>query len=99
MDDVRVELSEVASDARRQRYRQAIFRAAGDWQRRDVDEVAGRGKSRLVHCWRIDADLHALAQQIADEAIERLVGAVAHVIVIARKEGDAEVGRLHGSRL
>ena len=52
------------------------------------------GKAGFVDRRRIDAHLHALPQQIADEAVERLVGAVAHIIVIARKEGDAEVARL-----
>ena len=46
-------------------------------------------------CLRTRWRLNALAQQILDEAVERLVGAVAHVIVIARKEGHAEVAGLH----
>ena len=76
------------------RDREAIFGAAGDRDRGDVDQIAGRREGGLVDGRRIDADLHALPQQILDEAVERLVGAVAHVIVIARKEGDAEVARL-----
>ena len=54
---------------------------------------------RILDRRRIDAHLHALPQQIFDEAVERLVGAVAHVIVIARKQGHADVGRLHGGGL
>ena len=45
---------------------------------------------------RIDAHLRALAQQISDEPVQRLVGAVPHIIVIARKQGDAKLVRLHG---
>jgi hypothetical protein len=43
--------------------------------------------------------LHSLLKQVADEAIQRLVGAVPNVIVIAREEGDAEVARFHAPRL
>lgn len=49
--------------------------------------------------WRIDANLDALAQQIVHQAVERLIGAIAHVIIIARKEGHAEIGGLHGAGL
>jgi len=48
---------------------------------------------------RVDADFDALSKQIFNETVERLVGAVAHIIVIAREEGHAEVTGLHGSRL
>ena len=60
----------------------------------NADQVAGRREGGLLDRRRIDADLHALAQQIADQPVERLVGAVADIIVIARKQGDAEVARL-----
>ena len=61
-----------------------LTRSPVGWERRILDRR------------RIDANLHALPQQIVDEPVERLVGAVAHVIVIARKQGHADVGRLHG---
>jgi hypothetical protein len=48
---------------------------------------------------RIDAQLDALAQQIVSEAIERLVGTVPDVIVIARKEGHSKIAWLHGAGL
>ena len=60
-----------------------------------MDEVPGRRERRLLHRRRVNADIHPLAEQVADETVERLVGAVAHVIVIAREEGDAKVGRFH----
>ena len=74
----------------------AIF-AAGPGSATDghADEVAGRLERRVVDRRRIDAHLRALAQQIADQPVERLVGAVADIIVIAREQGDAEVARLH----
>jgi len=37
----------------------------------------------------------ALSQQIADKPVQRLVGPVANIVVIARKEGDAELARFH----
>ena len=95
MNDVRIELRKVAPDPRGQCDRQPIFRPAGNWNRWNADDVAGRCESRVLDGRRIDADLNALPQQITDEAVQRLVGTVADVIVIARKEGDAEVARLH----
>ena len=86
---------EIAPDAGRKRERQPVFGPAWDRHRGHADEIAGRREGRLLDRRRIDADLHALAQQIADQPVERLVGAVADIIVIAREEGDAEVGRLH----
>ena len=56
------------------------------------------GKAGFVDRRRIDADLRALAQQIADQPVERLVGAVADIIVIAREQGDAEVVRAASGR-
>ena len=50
----------------------------------------------MLDHWRIDAHLHALPQQIADEPVERLVGTVTHIIVIAGKESDAEFVSTHG---
>ena len=50
----------------------------------------------MLHRRRIDPHLDPLAQQIADEPVERLVGAVPHIIVIAREKGHAEVAGLHG---
>src|SRR6476469_5530691 len=97
MDDVRVELGEVAADMCRDGERKAIFGAPRDRHGGDADQVASRLESRLRHCRRIDADLEPLAEEIADQAIERLVGAIPHIIVIAREEGDAEVSRLHGA--
>ena len=64
-----------------------------------LDQLAGRRKGRRFDSGRIDPDLHPLTQQIFDQAIERLVRTVAHVIVIARKQGHAEFARLHGAGL
>ena len=98
MDDVGIELGEIAADTRAgSASGMPIFRAPGNRDRRDADDVARRGKGRLLHRRRIDPHLDALAQQIADKPVERLVGPVADIIVIAREEGDAEIARLHGA--
>jgi hypothetical protein len=99
VDDVRIEPFEVAAHPQWNGNGQAIFRAAGDRDRRHVNQIA-RGLERgLFHRRRIDADLNALAEQILDKAIQRLIGAIPHVIVVAREEGDAEVTGLHGAGL
>ena len=99
MHDVGIELLEVTANACRQRKREAIFGSAGDWDGGYVDEVASGREGGMFDRRRVNANLHPLAQQVADEAIERLIGAVAHVIVIAREEGHAEVAGLHGGGL
>ena len=92
---VRVELGEIAPHPRWKREREAIFGAAGNRHCRNVDDIAGCRECRLLHRRRIDPYPDALAQQIADQPVKRLVGSVTDIIVIAREEGDAEVGRLH----
>ena len=99
MHDVGIELLEVTANAGRQRKREAIFGSAGDWDGGYVDEVAGGREGGMFDRRRVNANLHPLAQQVAHEAIKRLIGAVAHVIVIAREEGHAEVAGLHGGGL
>ena len=99
MDDVGSEKLKVAANPAREGNRQPIFGAAWNRDRRNADEVARRRESGMVGGRRIDPHLDALPQQIADEAIERLVGAVAHVIVIAREQGHAQVVWSHGQRL
>ena len=99
MDDVWIKGAKVPPDARRKRDGHSIFRSSRDRYRRNPDQIAGRRKGRMRNRRRIDSHVHALAQQIADQPVERLVGAVAHIIVIARKQGDAEIARLHGMRL
>src|SRR3546814_12211009 len=60
-----------------------------------ADEIAHRLERGDIYGGRIDAHRHALVQQKTDKAIERLIGAIAYIIVIAREQGNAEVGRLH----
>ena len=45
VDDVRIELGEVAPDPRRKRERQPIFGASRDRDCRNVDQVAGRAET------------------------------------------------------
>ena len=89
VDDVGGEVGEVAPDAERHAQGQAIFGAPGDRACGHADHVADRLEGGFVDRRRIDPHLRALAQQIADEPVERLVGAVANIIVIAREQGDA----------
>src|SRR5690349_4665485 len=95
VDDIWVEVGKIAADARRKRNRQSILRPARDRDRGDIDEIAGRGERRMLDGRRIDPQVDALPEQIIRQAIERLVGAVAHIIIVARKEGYAKVARLH----
>ena len=95
MDDVGVELGEVALDPAGKRDWDAIFVAGRDWDRGNADEIAGGFERGMLHGRRVDAHLHALAQQIAHEAIQCLVGSVPHIIVIAREQSDAKIGGLH----
>src|SRR6478672_6077729 len=84
VDNVGVELAKIAPDARRNGDRNEIFGPLEHRNGRDADEVASRRKSRMLDGGRIDAYVRALPQEIADEAVQGLVGAVADVIVIAR---------------
>ena len=98
MDDVGRELGKVAADARGSsaigmRYSRRVgMENDGTWT---ISPVARKGG--VFDRRGINADLRALAQQIADQPVERLVGAVEDIIVIAREEGDAKVAGLHRS--
>ena len=99
MDDIGAELSKIAADPFGKPDRQAIFGAPGYRERGNADEISGRRERRIVDGRRIDAHLDTLPKQVSDKAVERLIGAVTDVIVIAREEGHAKVGRLHGPAL
>ena len=95
MDDIGSELRKIAANALGKPDRQAIFGAARYRERGNADEIA-RGRERwILDGRRIDAHLDALAKQVSNKAVERLVRAVTDILVIARKEGHAEVGGLH----
>ena len=95
MHNIWIEEFEVTADPGRKHDRQSIFGASGNRDRGNADQVARRRECGMLDRRGIDANLHPLPQQIADQPVERLVGAIAHIIVIAREEGDAEVGRFH----
>ena len=77
---------------------QAIFgAAAGHRDRRHRHEVSGGWESRRIDRRRIDAHRHAAVEQMAHEQVQRLIGAVAGVIVIAAEERDTKVRRVHDS--
>jgi hypothetical protein len=71
------------------------FRAAGHGDGRRADQVAGRREGGGIGGRGIDAHLRTLTQQIADEAIERLVRAIAHIIIIAAEQRDTKSGNIH----
>ena len=99
MHHIRSEFAKIAPDSRRNRDRHQIFSPLEHWNRGDADEVAGWRERRVLDGRRIDTHVHALAKEVANEAVQCLVGAVTDVIVIARKEGDAEVAGLHADGL
>ena len=95
MDNVGVEIGKVTADGAGEAGREAIFGALGNGEAGQADEVAGRRKGRRIGRRRVDSHRVAVAQKIANEPVERLVGAIADIIIIARKKGDAE-WRRHG---
>ena len=95
VNDIGAELSKIAANPFGKPDRQAVFGATGYRERGNADEIAGRRKRRIVHGRRIDAHLDALPEQVTHKSVECLVRSVADIIVIARKERHAEVGRLH----
>ena len=90
MNDVGVEFAQIAADACGDGYRDSVFRTARDRDRRDTYEIAHRFEGRFLGRWRIDANVDALAEQVADQSIQRLARAVANVIVVAGEESDAK---------
>ena len=98
VNDVGLELRKVAANALAQAQPKTIFGTAGDWNRGDADQLTRRLECRSVRRWRIDTDLDALPKEITDEPVERLVRTVAHIVVIAREEGDPQVARFHGQK-
>ncbi len=98
LDDVRSKLLEVALHGGTEAKANAILGAPRNRDGRDADKVACGLERRSVGRRRIDADVHALAEQIADQPVQRLVGAVPNIIVIARKQGDADLVWKHGQQ-
>ena len=96
VDDIGAERLEVGLRSAGEARRDSIFPSPRDREARHVDQVAGRRKGGVLAHRRIDAHLGAAAEQIADQPVQRLVGAVADIIVIAGEQGNAKVGRLHG---
>jgi len=95
VQDVGLERLQIPAHPRRDPQAELILGTAGNRQSGDVDEVAPGLEGGLLHRRRIDAHRRALAQQIVGEPVQRLVGPVADIIVIAAEDGDAKVGDLH----
>ena len=62
-----------------------------------ADQIAGGLEIGIGDLGRIDAHLRAFGQQRADQAVQRLIGPVAGVVVVAAEQGNAKIGNLHGS--
>src|SRR3546814_15369973 len=100
MEDVGCEGLDVPLDAWRDHQRRAIFAAPGNREGGPAADVADRRTGRLGAGGRVDAQLGALLHQIADEAVQRLVGLVPDVIAVAAEHRDAGTGQVHrGFRL
>jgi hypothetical protein len=93
--DVGLEALNVPLHPWRYHQRRAILAPAGDRESRDRDQVPVRGESRLRHGRRIDPHRRATLEQIGDKPVQRLVGPVADVIVVAREDRDAKVVHVH----
>ena len=76
--------------------RKTVFGAPRNGDRGQGDEISGRLESRSVGGGRIDPDPGALSKQIGDQPVQRLIGTVPDIIVVAREEGDSQIARLHG---
>ena len=86
---------EILAIGAREAERETIFLARRDRHCRHADEIAGRRKRRRLDHGRVDAHRGPLAQQVFDEPVEGLVGAVADVIVVSAEQGDAQIGDVH----
>jgi hypothetical protein len=98
VNDVRLEFGEVTADALAKAQAKPIFGTARDRNGGDADQLTRRLECRSIRGWRIDTDLDALSQEIADEPVQRLVRTIADVVVIAREEGNPKVARFHGQK-
>jgi hypothetical protein len=95
MDDVRLEFGKVAADFGRKSKRHAIFGPRRDRRRRHGHHFADRIEGGIFDRRRINPNVSALAKHIVNQPVQRLVRAIPHIIVIARKEGDSKIARLH----
>ena len=61
-------------------------------------QIARRREIRLFNYRRIHSQGRSLPQQVVGEAIERLIAAVAGIIVVSAKQRDAKIGHVHCGR-
>ncbi len=99
MHDVGREVLDVASERGGHAEAEAVFRAAGQGHRRDRRQPLHLGRFRRRG--GVDAHLRmAILAQMADQPAQRLGGAVAGVVEVAREQGDAQgTGRQGGLRI
>ena len=92
MNEVGCECLQVAARACGQAAAQFVLAPpARKGKGRHIDQVATRRKGGGVRGRRIDPHRRARAEQMLDQQVQRLVGAVTHVIIVAAEQGHAEV--------
>ena len=72
-----------------------VFPATGDRYRWQADQFARRFESGGIRGGGIYAYLCALAQKVIHQPVERLVRAIANVVVVAAEQGHAQVRTSH----
>src|SRR3546814_19300676 len=86
VEDVRPKGAYVPLHRGRNHDRSMIFGSARDRDGGDADEPAIGREGGLVDGRRIDADRGALAEEIFNQTVERLVGSIADNVVVAVAE-------------
>src|SRR3546814_105990 len=95
VEDVRRKGAYVPRNRGRNQEMSRICGSARERDGGDADELAIGREGGLVDGRRIDADRGALAEEIFNQTVERLVGSIADIVVVAAEEGNAKVGRVH----
>ena len=95
MEDSRRELAQVAANSGRDREPELVFRTPGDREIGDVDQIAFGFERGVLHRRRIDPDLGARPEQIIGEPVQRLVRAVADIIIVAAEDSHSKVACVH----
>lgn len=83
MHDVWLKIMQIALDRATHSICQPVFGSTRNGERADADEITGRRKRRRFNDRRIYPNSSSPGEQEADEAIERHIGPVARIIVVA----------------
>ena len=97
VDEIRLERVQIGADAIVDPQWEAVF-APALHRHADVghvDQIAGRREIGFGDHGRVDTQPRTALEQVACQAVEGLVRAVAGVIVIPAKQSDAKIGHIH----